>query len=81
MVRVRGMPRCVEMHYRTRTRITRFGKPAGFPVPVPIPMRKVPLGHEVVDTTMSELYAIRMIMYWGHLAVRSRLLMERSRII
>jgi hypothetical protein len=37
VVRVRGMPRCAEIYYRTRTRATRFGKPAGFPVPVPIP--------------------------------------------
>jgi hypothetical protein len=32
-----GMPRCAKIHYRTRTRTTRFGKPAGFPVPVTIP--------------------------------------------
>jgi hypothetical protein len=31
------MPRCAEIQYRTRTRTTRFGKPAGFPVPVTIP--------------------------------------------
>jgi len=37
VVRVHGMPRCAEIDYRTRTRTTRFGKPAGFPVPVPIP--------------------------------------------
>jgi hypothetical protein len=36
-VRVRGMPRCAEIHYRTRTRTTRFGKTAGIPVPVPNP--------------------------------------------
>ena len=32
-----GMPRCAEIHYCTLTRATRFGKPAGFPVPVTIP--------------------------------------------
>jgi hypothetical protein len=35
--RVRGVPRCVEIRYRTRTRQTRDLKPAGFPVPVTIP--------------------------------------------
>ena len=29
-----GMPRYAKVDYRTRTRVTRFGKPAGFPVPV-----------------------------------------------
>jgi hypothetical protein len=33
-VRVRGVPRCVEIQYRTRTRATRFGSTAGLPVPV-----------------------------------------------
>lgn len=36
-VRVRGMPRCAEIHYRTRTRKTRDLKPAGFPIPVTNP--------------------------------------------
>ena len=36
-VQVCGMPQCAEIHYRTRTLTTRFGKPAGFPVPVPNP--------------------------------------------
>jgi hypothetical protein len=35
---VRGMPRCGEIHYRTRTRKTHDLKPAGFPVPVTIPI-------------------------------------------
>jgi len=35
--RVRGVLRCVEIHYRTRTRQTRDLKPVGFPVPVTIP--------------------------------------------
>ena len=35
--RVRGVSRCVEIHYCTRTRQTRDLKPAGFPVPVTIP--------------------------------------------
>src|ERR1700760_1958964 len=33
-----GMPRYAKVDYRTRTRVTRFGKPAGFPVPVWNPM-------------------------------------------
>ena len=33
-----GMPRYAKVDYRTRTRVTRFGKPAGFPVPVRNPM-------------------------------------------
>jgi len=33
-VRVRGVSRCTKTPNRTRTRDTRFGKPAGFPVPV-----------------------------------------------
>ena len=37
VVRVHSVPWCAEIHYRTRTRTTRFGKPAGFPVPVPNP--------------------------------------------
>ena len=32
-----GMPRYAKVDYRTRTRVTRFGKPAGFPVPVANP--------------------------------------------
>ena len=35
--RVCGVPRCVKIHYRTRTRQTRDLKPTGFPVPVTIP--------------------------------------------
>jgi hypothetical protein len=31
------MPRCAEIHYRTRTRKTRDLKPAGFPIPVTNP--------------------------------------------
>jgi hypothetical protein len=38
VVQVRGMPRCAEIDYRTCTCATRFGKPAGFPVPVTIPI-------------------------------------------
>ena len=34
----RGMPRCAKVHTRTRTRDTRFGNTAGFPVPVANPM-------------------------------------------
>jgi hypothetical protein len=33
-VRVRGVLRCAEIHYRTRTRVTCFGNTAGFTVPV-----------------------------------------------
>ena len=39
-VRVRGVSRCGKVPHRTRTRATRFGNTAGFPVPVPIPTRK-----------------------------------------
>ena len=37
VVRVRGMPRCAEIDYRTHTHKTRDLKPAGFPIPVTIP--------------------------------------------
>jgi hypothetical protein len=37
VVWVRGVPQCAKIHYRTCTHTTRFGKPAGFPVPVPNP--------------------------------------------
>jgi hypothetical protein len=33
-VRVRGILRCAKVHYRTRTRGTRFKNTAGLPVPV-----------------------------------------------
>jgi hypothetical protein len=36
-VRVHGMPWCAKIDYCTRTHTTRFGKPVGFPIPVPIP--------------------------------------------
>ena len=36
-IRVRGMPRCVEINYPTRTHDTRFGNTAGKPVTVAIP--------------------------------------------
>jgi hypothetical protein len=29
-----GMPRCAKIHYRTHTRITRFGNTAGLPTPI-----------------------------------------------
>ena len=32
--RVYGVSRCAKIQYRTRTRVTRFGNTAGFPVPV-----------------------------------------------
>ena len=34
VVRVRGVLRCAKMQHRTRTRVTRFGRTAGLPVPV-----------------------------------------------
>jgi hypothetical protein len=50
--RVRGVPRCVEIRYRTRTRQTRDLKPAGFPVPVTIPSdRRI----DICTSTMSPI--------------------------
>ena len=40
-VRVRGILRCAKVHYRTRTRVTRFKNTAGLPVPVLNPMWKM----------------------------------------
>jgi len=37
-VRVCGLPRCAKIHYRTHTHKTRDLKPAGFPIPVTIPI-------------------------------------------
>ena len=34
VVRVRGVPRCAKVHYRTRTRITRGVGTTGLPAPV-----------------------------------------------
>src|SRR6266481_4051927 len=39
------MPRCAKIHYRTRTRATRFGKPTGFPVPVTNPTYSTLITH------------------------------------
>jgi hypothetical protein len=41
VVQVRGMPRCVKIHYHTRTCKTHDLKPVGFPVPVTIPTYQV----------------------------------------
>jgi len=41
MVRVRGMPQCAEIHYRTHTHKTHDLKPTGFPIPVTNPSCKV----------------------------------------
>lgn len=35
-----GIVRCVKVHYRTRTRSTRFGNTAGIPVPVRNPIHE-----------------------------------------
>ena len=40
---VRGILWCAKVHYRTRTRSTRFGNTAGKPVPVAIPSYVCPL--------------------------------------
>ena len=52
--RVRGVPRCVEIRYHTRTRQTRDLKPAGFPVPVTIPS----------DSGLSSLYTQYYLLLW-----------------
>jgi hypothetical protein len=41
--RVRGVLRCAKVHYRTRTRTTRFGNTAGFPIPVTSPKDNIDL--------------------------------------
>ena len=46
-VRVRGVLRCAEIHYRTRTRVTRFGNTAGFTVPVRNPTQQPERGSRV----------------------------------
>ena len=63
--RVRGVPRCVKIHYRTHTRQTCDLKPVGFPIPVTIPNSYAKLLGElqyVTNTTRLDIsYAINKL--------------------
>ena len=65
-----GMPRCAKIDYRTRTRTTRFGKPAGFPVPVANPNSGVCSGTMSGPETAASIwfrliqYVVLMLMLW-----------------
>ena len=62
-VRVRGMLRCAEIYYRTRTRATRFGNTAGFSVPVLNPTSPVIVGCDRAELVGVDKWSVRVILY------------------
>jgi hypothetical protein len=59
------MPQCAEIHYRTHTRATRFGKPAGFLIPVTNPScpEVSPVTHTSTLTDPQSRFAIEIVTF------------------